>query len=459
MKAILINPLFDHVIKRKEGFSFQYNKIVHPLELGYIATLLRNEGISPQIIDANALSIPSTSENWRKLKADVFVIVTASIDNWQCPFYEFEVIKEIKNTLPKNAQVIITGPHGTANAEEIIKMFGNDIIVVRGEPEFTVFNLIKSLKEKKDYSKMDGITFIKKGKLIHNKPAAMFDINLLPMPAYDLMPMDKYHYEIMGDKFCLMESSRGCPFKCNFCLKNMYRDVYKNRDPKKVVAEMKYVRDNYGVKNIFFIDLEFTIRKWDTLALCKEIVAADLGMRFAIQARADKVDDETLMWLKKAGCVLIHFGVESGDPDILKYTNKMITLEQIEDGVKRTKKAGIETLCFFIFGHEPETREQILKTISFAKKLNPDYASFVVLIPYAGTVIHKPSEGKPFFYTGGSKALSLEELEELRKKAIREFYLRPRYVVGKLKQIRGIDDIKVLWRGFNDLFLPLALGR
>src|SRR3989344_8346017 len=102
MKAILINPLFDHVIKRKEGFSFQYNKIVHPLELGYIATLLRNEGIDPQIIDANALSIPSTSENWRKLKADVFVIVTASIDNWQCPFYEFGVIKEIKEKLPKN---------------------------------------------------------------------------------------------------------------------------------------------------------------------------------------------------------------------------------------------------------------------------------------------------------------------------------------------------------------------
>jgi anaerobic magnesium-protoporphyrin IX monomethyl ester cyclase len=460
MECTLINPYHEHVIKRTEGFSFQYNKKVQPLCLAYIAALLRKEKIKAKIIDANIEAISPKSEFWSTINSEIVVLTTAQIDNWQCPYYELDLIKEIRYNLPKKTKVIITGPHGTANAEEIMKVFGNDVIVVRGEPEFTTLEIVKKLIKGKDFSDVDGISFYnKEGKLIHKKPAEMFNINNLPIPAYDLLPMEKYHYEIMGDNFSLIESSRGCPYKCNFCLKNMYRDVYKNRDPKTVVEEIKYLQKNFNVKNLFFIDLEFTIRKWDTINLCKEIVKQGVKISYAIQARADKVDDETLYWLKKSGCSLIHFGVESGNPNILAYTNKMITLDKIDDGVARTKKAGIKTLCFFILGHAPETREQIIETINFAKKLNPDYASFVVLIPYAGTPIHNPEGKSQFFYLGGSNTLSLQDLEKLRRRAIREFYIRPRYIASRISQVRSLEDIKVLWRGFNDLFIPLVLNR
>jgi anaerobic magnesium-protoporphyrin IX monomethyl ester cyclase len=455
-KVILINPAYTKIIQ-KEGMSFHYHKVVQPISLGYIASLCRSVGISVEIIDANVESIASDATLWGTLEADLFLVSTASADNWQCPFLEVDDIKEIIGRLKTNKPVITLGPLVTEKPAEVLKVLGKHVIGVRGEPEFTSLDLITHIKEDTDWSKIDGISFIntKTGKVQNNKTAADFDINALPRPAYDLLPMKKYRYEILGENFCLMEASRGCSYKCNFCLKTMFRDVYKNRDPKAIVADIKHLQEKYGVRNIFFIDLEFTIRKKETIAFCKELVNQGVNIRYAIQARADRVDDDILYWLKKSGCSLIHFGVESGDPEILKYTNKMITLDAIKDGFSRTKKIGIKTLAYFTIGHPPETREDVLKTLAFSKELNPDYASFVIIIPYPGLPIYDENKPSPF-YLGANKNIPLKELEELRKKGIFEFYTRPKYVAQRLTSIRSFDDVKVLWMGFTKLFIPLT---
>jgi anaerobic magnesium-protoporphyrin IX monomethyl ester cyclase len=458
-KVILINPAYTKIIQ-KEGMSFHYHKVVQPISLGYIASLCRSAGISVEIIDANVDQISSSADLWESLEGDLFLVSTASADNWQCPFLEIDDIKEIIQRLNTDNPVITLGPLVTEKPEEVLKILGKHVIGVRGEPEFTSFDLIKHIKEGKDWRGIDGISYTdtKTAVVKNNKDAADFDIKTLPRPAYDLLPMEKYRYEILGEHFCLMEASRGCSYKCNFCLKTMFRDVYKNRDPETIVADIKHVQEKYGVKNIFFIDLEFTIRKKETIAFCKEIVKQGVKIRYAIQARADRVDDDILYWLKKSGCCLIHFGVESGDPDILKHTNKMITIGAIRDGFARTKKIGIKTLAYFTIGHPPEKREDILKTISFSKELDPDYASFVIIIPYPGLPIYHGTSASPF-YVGANDNMALGELEELRKQGIFEFYTRPQYIARRLTGIRSFDDVKVLWMGFTKLFLPLTRQR
>jgi anaerobic magnesium-protoporphyrin IX monomethyl ester cyclase len=455
-KVILINPAYTKIIQ-KEGMSFHYHKVVQPISLGYIASLCRTEGITVEIIDANVDTISSSAPLWNELEADLFLVSTASADNWQCPFLEVDDIKEIIQRLKTDNPIITLGPLVTEKPAEILKILGKHVIGVRGEPEFTSFSLIKHIKAGTTWKNIDGISYtdIKTCKVMNNKTAADFDINALPRPAYDLLPMEKYRYEVLGENFCLMEASRGCSYKCNFCLKTMFRDVYKNRDPVAIVADIKHLQEMYDVKNIFFIDLEFTIRKKETIAFCKEIVKQRVNIRYAIQARADRVDDETLHWLKKSGCCLIHFGVESGDPTILKYTNKMITLDAIKDGFSRTKKMGIKTLAYFTIGHPPEKREDVLRTIAFSKELNPDYASFVIIIPYPGLPIYDKANPSPF-YLGANKNIPLEDLEELRKKGLFEFYTRPQYIARRLIGIRSFDDIKVLWMGFTKLFIPLT---
>lgn len=440
--------------------SFHYHKIFQPICLGYLATLCRDAGMNVEIIDANAEAISSDDPFWSTLQADVFVVTTASNDNWQCPFLELDDVKKIIDNLLTKQPILTYGPLVTEASEYTLRSLGKQVIGIRGEPEFPLFEVIQSIRTGKDWRIIDGISFtdLHTGEICNTKPAKSFPLDALPRPAYDLFPMEKYYYEIMGNHFCTMETSRGCPYQCNFCLKSMFGDTYNMRNPKKVVEDMIFLHEHYGVKNFFFHDLEFTIRKKETLALCKEICSSGLKINYAIQARADRVDEDILLALKKSGCTLIHFGVESGDPDILRFTKKMITLDKIKDGIRRTKDKGIKTLAYFTIGHPPEKREDILRTISFSKELNPDYASFVIIIPYPGLPIHNKSN-PAILYVGANDNLSLSELEELRKKGIKEFYLRPSYILQRFFTIRSLEEFKVLWTGFTKLFIPLLMKR
>lgn len=455
-KVILINPFYSRIIL-KNGMSFHYHKTFQPLCLAYTAALCKQENIEVEIIDANVEKISSSDPYWKTLKADLFCVTTASIDNWQCPFLELDDVKSIIESLNTKNNILTFGPLVTEKPAHTLEILGKRVIGVRGEPEFTLLSLITHIRNGTPWENIPGISYFnEKSQVIQdNENAPSFDINKLPQPAYSLLPMNKYKYEIMGKDFCVMETSRGCPYQCNFCLTSMYREVYKNRDPKKVVEDIKYLQQNFGVKNIFFIDLEFTIRKKETIALCQEICNQNIHIDYAIQARVDKVDDEVLHWLRKSGCKLIHFGVESGNPEILQSTNKMVTLEQIQAAFSRTKKAGIKRLAYFTFGHPTETKEDILQTIAFAKKLNPDYASFVIIIPYPGLPIYNETNPS-VFYVGANKNLTVKELETLRKKALRDFYMQPKYILSRLASIKSINDIKVLWMGFNELFIPLV---
>ena len=437
--------------------SLWYNKIFQPLSLMRTATLLREDGHNVEIIDANALKKQPRSQYWSELDAEAVIVTTSSLDKWQCPFLNLDAVKDILVQLNPNIFVILNGAHGTTSTEYVFTEL-NPNLIVRGEPEFTNREIIRKLSAKENYFSLAGISYKASGKIIDNPIPPPIDVDQLPLPAYDLIEMPRYNYELMGNRFIIMETSRGCPFRCKFCLLNMYRKKYSARNIESVLDEVEMLQKRYGIRNIFFYDLEFVLPKKRERAIdfCKAILKRKLKFKWAIQTRVDSVNNEVLFWMRKAGCVLIHYGVESGNPDILKTTQKGIRIDQIQRAFKETRKNGIRSLDYFLFGHPTEKREDILRTIQFAKELNPNYASFVIAMPYPGTEYYdKVDKKRQQFPLTASLHLSPKELESLRKRAIREYYLRPSYFVSQLSRFRSWEEIKILFKGVQKVFLPL----
>jgi len=430
VKIALINPSYEYPVVKKERFIY-YNKLWPPIDLANCAALLEKEGFEVKIVDANAERIaPEKVAEAVKGFSKIF-ITSSPLDRWQCPHPNItpfvEAVKEIKSKA--NADIFAMGTHGTVRPNEILEMT-EATAVIRGEPELTALEICKNM----ELEKVKGLTFKKNGKIITNPERESVDLNSLPIPAYHLLPLEKYFYEFLGGRFMLFEGSRSCPFSCIFCLKKTYGN-YRKKSSEKLIKEVETAVEKFKIKNAYFIDLEFTVNRKLVEDLCDFLIEKKYDFKWCCQARFDTVDKELLEKMKKAGCKLIHYGVETGSERIMKMINKKITLEQIERGMKVTKEVGIPTACFFMFGFPSETREDMEKTVQLALKLNPTFASFHLTIPYPGTdfyeMIEPGDELFPSIYTG---EYSGEELKNMINSAFRRFYFRPSYVISRLKE-------------------------
>ena len=426
-KIVFINPLVESSSVRDNPI---YNRIWPPLSLANCGALLEKHGFDVKIIDANTEFI-KPKEVVRKINGfDKVFITTSTLDRWQCPHLNInpflELIREIKKL---NLDIYVMGSHGTMRPKEMLKAT-NVKAIVRGEPELTVLEICKE----KNLKKIKGITYEKNGKIISNINRPPLDLNKLPIPAFHLLPMKKYFYEILGNNFTLFEGSRGCPFSCIYCLKSMYGDGYRKKLPEKLIEEVKYGIENFNIKTAYFIDLEFCINRNLVEKLCDFLIEQKYDFKWTCQTRFDTIDLKLLKKMKKAGCEIIHFGVETGSPRIMNIVKKGITISQIKHGMKLTKKAGIKPVCFFMFGLPTETKKDMEMTIKLAKELNPTYASFHIATPYPGTEFYNMIKNEiddelfPCYYGNEN------ELKKTVNKAFLSFYLRPRYIFSRLRE-------------------------
>lgn len=445
-KIALVNPCLDYPVLKTKKYS-TYNKIWPPLSLAYSAALLEKEGFEVEIVDANAERLGPEEVAERTGGCEKVFVTTSTLDRWQCPHLDLKPFLKLVRELKKwKRDVYLTGVHGTVRPKEMLNMTKVSAIVM-GEPELAVLEICRG----KELRKIGGLAFRKNRKVVFTKKKEQLDINTLPLPAFHLLPMKKYFYEFLGGDFALLEGSRSCPFSCTFCLKNMY-GTYRKKSPERLIEEVKNAVENFGVKNIYFIDLEFTVNRELVEKLCDFLIGKKYGLRWCCQTRFDSIDHELLNRMKKAGCRLIHYGVETGSPRIMEMINKKITLKQIERGMRITKRVGIDTACFFIFGFPTETEEEMEKTIEFARKLSPTYASFHIAVPYPGTRFYDKVSGRaekelfPLYYSEHSPEL----LEKMVSRAFRKFYLRPSFIIPNL-----FRNPKFLWKQFR-LFMSYA---
>ncbi len=376
MKVLFINPGWGSLVSTKGS---RFNRPWPPLDLLNCAALLEKEGFEVQLLDARASPLHITHIAQEATKFDKCFITSSPIDRWQCPNIDLYPFLELVSLLPKKA-LYVMGVHGTVYPGEMLEQT-KAMAIIRGEPEFTVLDIARgnSLKD------IPGISFNENGSIIHNTDRAFLSLNDLPVPSFHLLDIRKYRYELLGNRLLLFEGSRGCPYPCVFCQKTLHGTQFRTKSPEKLADEIVYGVEKFQARSAYFIDLEFTLRRDFVVELCNRLIGKKVSFRWTCQTRADTVDFNLLKLMNRAGCKLIHFGVETGSERIMDVIGKNISRSQIAEGVLSSKKAGIDQACFFMFGFPTETDKDRLETIAFAKTLNPTYASFHKVTPYPGT--------------------------------------------------------------------------
>jgi anaerobic magnesium-protoporphyrin IX monomethyl ester cyclase len=435
--ALLVNPPSQRLVERR---TRKFHRRFPPLSLLITAAQLRNHGWTVRVSDLNADPQASTTALQDQARhSDVVVLCTNPYADWQCPSLDIDHILELSRHLPKE-RLIITGNHGTHYPGGMLRETGAAVII-RNEPEMITFEVAEAWRTQRGLQDVTGISF-RNGESVHHNPTRpLTTMTALPPPAYDLIDLANYHYELLGDRFALLEASRGCPFSCNFCNLSMFQDKYRKQNTEDFLAQADALIEERGCRSLYIFDLEFAINRKMVEAVSQHFIQRDYkrryGFRWCCQTRADSVDAALLEQMKQSGCTLIHFGVEAGNEGILRQTNKRIRREQIREGVEATRNAGIDSAAFFMFGHPGETVAHYQETLDFALSLNPTYASFHALLPFPGSPLFEQRYGKGPYW---DEPLSLkrsyfspeqeEEISRFIRNAYLRFYMRPRIWPG-----------------------------
>ena len=265
-----------------------------------------------------------------------------------------------------------------------------------------------------------------------------------------------------------MVSSRGCPYRCTFCLwpDILYGHKFRARSAENVVDEIEEAVRVYGHDEIYFDDDTFTIDRQRVMDICRLILERGLEkeVEWIAQCRVDTVDREMLEAMKAANCGYILFGVESGSPEMLKKMKKGITLDKVRDAFELTREVGIKTQAFFLFGMPGETQETIRETIEFAKEINASSTQFAVAIPHPGTALYEECKANGWLTSENWADYTAEDRPSSRPPGSRpRKWRRPAYgptastttgpalSIGEALKIRRLADVKRLARGANSV--------
>ncbi|MEW6095220.1 MAG: radical SAM protein [bacterium] len=455
MKVLLINPTQKNMITTcLPSYVEEEAGFYPPLGLALIAGYLGEyTNFKVEIIDALAqkLSLPQLETQIQQTSPDVVGITTTTFT-----LIDVLNIANIVKKINRNIYVVLGGPHVGIYPQETLAHNPVDSIII-GEGEITFCELVKHLSDGKSLDGLKGVGFKRNGQTFINQHREYIqDLNTLPFPARHLLPLNKY-YSIHGQKeqMTTMFASRGCPYNCLFCY-HAFGKKFRFRSPKNVVDEIQEIM-NLGIKEIFFFDDLFTVKKDIVMGICDEIIKRKLEVIWEIRARINTIDKEMLQKLKEAGCTRISYGVEAGTDRILKVLRKGITIDQVIEAFKLTKAFGFITYADFMIGSPGETKDEILKTIQFAQKINPDFVQFSITTPYPNTDLYQLGLDKKIFEEDywlkfaknptrdfipriWNENLSYDELVDLLNYAYKSFYLRPKFIIKRVLAIKSIRD-------------------
>ena len=383
MKVVLIIP-------PQESFSKDY---LPSIGVGCLAASLERAGYEVKIIDShvNNLNDQETVERALKEKPDA-VGITANSHN---RFHAIEVARGVK-AKEKDVLVCVGGCHFSSTAASTLKTIPEIDVVVREEGEESFLDLLNHYFQQKPFDDVLGITFRKNQEVVNNLPRPFIkNLDDLPMPAWHLFQLDKYEAKLeggIGVRAIGVKNSRGCPYHCSFCVNSYFwKKLFRYHSPKRFIDEVEFLYNTYGYRGFDFWDDTITVVRDYIKEACEEILRRRLDIVWYARARVNTVDREILTLMKKAGCRVISFGVESGSPRILKTIQKGITIEQVKTATKLCVELGYTVKLFFMYSHPGETLKDVQMTRDLMRELK-FYGPEVHVIPaftfvYPGTEI------------------------------------------------------------------------
>lgn len=356
-----------------------------------------------------------------------------------------KVASIIKASQP-DITIVMGGPHVTFKDKCALDN-GTIDIIVRGEGEYTLLELVEAHELGSPFSNILGISFkdAEGTKRTPNRPL-IENLDELPLPARHLVPLEKYGAIFDKPPNTSMITSRGCPFRCTFCAAaKMYNYRWRERQPEAIVQEMEILKHK-GFPFIVFFDDIFTLDMERVVRICELLQERDMRVRWMCESRADSIAKypEVIKKMKEAGCEIMFIGVESGVQQILDKYLKGYNLREIREAFDILRKNEIMSIASFIIGHPDENTKAIKKTVDFAKMLDPDFAQFCILTPFPGTEIYdevKTQISETDYMNFNSchavyhtKNLSEDELMGWFKKSHLDFYLRPKKIIRLLRK-------------------------
>lgn len=392
MNILLINPK-----------SYENAFTAEPLGLMYLDSAINKAGFKSKCLDLNF------KEDNNKLidmieKTKVFAI-TCYTDNRENVIQLAEDIKKIR----PSSTIILGGHHPTFLAEEMLTNYDIDIII-RGEGEDTFIEYLKYIQVhgKLSVNKIKGLSYKINNEIIHNPDRELiFDISKLPWPKR--LPNFENRYKFYRQYFDLYEfnkipsefkaagviTSRGCSYNCIYCsIQKFWKNKVRYREINDVINEIEYLKKEFGINFIFIWDDVFTLNKERVIEFCDLMKKRKLNIMWACITRVDLVNEELIKQMKESGCVLISYGVESANTNVLSKISKKISKEKVINTIDLTKNYGIDTRISLLVGSPGESQESINETVELVRILKPTAWSVNILRIYPNTdlcneLIHK----------------------------------------------------------------------
>ena len=395
-KILLVSPPFYRLM------GSHYNGLL--LGILYIAAILREDGHEVAVLNADfedrndyldqtgifkgfnlykKIHEDKSHYIWEDTVAKIlafepeYVGITMFTANFKAAKIIAEKIKQKNN----NIKILVGGPHPTLSPRDVLQSEEFDYIV-QNEGEYPFLQLVNG----KPLEEIPGLGYKKDGRMFMNPPAEPIeDLDLLPFPARDLIINSSNTMD-----FGQLITGRGCPFSCTYCASPAMwaKKKARFRSIENVIKELVLIKEHYPHNVIYFYDDTFSLKKDRTKELCNRIIESNINIKWKCDTRADCLTDEIVSLMKKAGCVCMKIGVESGSKKILRQINKRVNKEKIMDAVKIIKKYDIPLTIYLMAGFPGETDDDLKETIKFAREIDANYYSLSIVAPYYGTKIH-----------------------------------------------------------------------
>jgi len=469
MKLLLISGAVSG--EKRYGNLEDIGSYLPPYGLCCLGAVLEKGGHEVMIIDSvrNPLSLLTLAEKVKEFQPDLIGLSVYSIGANQA----IETAKAIKSEF--GIPIVAGGPHVMVFPEDLTQCEAFDYLVT-GEGEHTLLELADTLDRGGDLAAVKGIFFRKDGEVVKNEPRPLIEnLDELPFPAFHLIEgIESYapHQMVYRRKPVItLITSRGCPFDCIFC-NSVWTNRWRSNSAEYVVDLVQHVIKNFHAREVSFHEDTFALNKRRVLEICRLMKERNIGISWTATVNLTTLDREVIKAMKDAGCWLVSCGIESGNDEVLKFIRKPVDKETVRRVLGWLDDEGIRIRGYFMIGHLIETKETIQETIDFAKSL-PLYSmniSVMYLAPgsYAREIAHEYGDTNMSLDIGSSyqrgnlgfvpRGLTKEYIQEMHRKAILDFFIRPRQMLRLISAIRGPEDIRRYYRLVRS-FVKVARSR
>jgi len=371
-----------------------------PLGLAYIAAVLERARYSVSLCDMNPLKL-GVEDIGDVIKEHSPKVVGLSSMTPQISTVHH--IAQVVKSIDPSIYVVVGGPHASALPDDTLKEYPAIDFTAVGEGEMLMVELVGTLLDGAlIFQHIDGLAYRENGAVrINPLRAPYMDLDAIPLPAWHLLPMDKYSVPGYGGKISertqVILTSRACPYQCVFCdSHSIFGRTFRSRSTENIIEEMEFLHQTYGITQFDFADDMITVHRKRLVNLCQAFIERGIPekIRWMANARVNTVDPELLKLMKEAGCVRVDYGMESGDPKVLKAIKKNITIEQAVEAHRWTKEAGLTVGAFFMVGNLEEDHESAKMTVALAREIRSDFPSVSIATPFPGTELYQIAKAK-----------------------------------------------------------------